>query len=63
MVIEVSKKFYAAACKYGTEEYKDLQLGFWRDFHIYPGKPLTVTYNVTTAPGVETPLTFSKTRL
>ena len=43
------------------EEYKDLQLGFWRDFNIYPGKPLTVTYNVTTAPGVETPLEFSKT--
>lgn len=43
------------------ETYHDLQLGYMRIFNIYPDKPVTVTYNVTTAPGVDTPLTFSKT--
>lgn len=43
------------------ETYHDLQLGYMRIFSIYPDKPVTVTYNVTTAPGVDTPLTFSKT--
>lgn len=41
--------------------YNDLQLGYMRIFNIYPDRPVTVTYNVTTAPGVETPLALSKT--
>lgn len=41
--------------------YNDLQLGYMRIFNIYPDRPVTVTYNATTAPGVETPLTLSKT--
>ena len=43
------------------ETYHDLQLGYMHIFNIYTNKPVTVTYNVTTAPGVETPLTISKT--
>lgn len=43
------------------ETYHDLQLGYIRNLNIYPDKPVTVTYYVTTAPGVETELTFSKT--
>lgn len=41
--------------------YHDLELGYMHIFYIYPDRPVTVTYNVTTAPGVETPLTLSKT--
>ncbi|MGM9661004.1 MAG: DUF4012 domain-containing protein [Faecousia sp.] len=41
--------------------YHDLQLGYMRIFNIPRNKTVTVTYNVTTAPGVETPLTLSKT--
>jgi hypothetical protein len=44
-----------------TETYHDLQLGYMQIYNIYPGQPVTVTYNFTTAPGVETPLEFSKT--
>ena len=44
-----------------TEQYHDLQLGYLLSFRIRPNKQVTVTYLVTTAPGVETPLTFSKT--
>ena len=44
-----------------TETYHDLELGFVRLFQIKPGESVTVTYTVTTAPGVETPLSFSKT--
>lgn len=42
-------------------EYHDLQLGYLRSFQIAPGKSLTITYDVTTAPGVEAKLRFSKT--
>lgn len=42
-------------------EYHGLQLGYMNSFNTYAGTPVTVTYNVTTAPGVETPLEFSKT--
>lgn len=42
-------------------EYHDLQLGYMRSFNIYSNKPVTVTYQVTTAPGVDTPLTLSMT--
>jgi len=41
--------------------YADLQLGYMLNFSIKPQQTVTITYNVTTAPGVETPLTFSKT--
>ena len=44
-----------------TDVYKDLQLGYLLKFRINPGERVTVTYYVTTAPGVKTPLTFSKT--
>ena len=44
-----------------TDVYKDLQLGYMLNFRIRPDQVITVTYYVTTAPGVETPLTFSKT--
>lgn len=43
------------------EEYHDLQVGYLGSFQIGPGKSLTITYEVTTAPGVEAELTFSKT--
>lgn len=41
--------------------YHGLELGFMEKFRLNPGEPVTVTYLVTTAPGVETPLKFSKT--
>ena len=41
--------------------YHGLELGFMETFLMRPDEPVTVTYLVTTAPGVETPLTFSKT--
>jgi len=44
-----------------NEEYHDLQLGYMLSFQIKPGQEVVVTYYVTTAPGVETPLIFSKT--
>ena len=43
------------------DTYHDLQLFYTDDFNIRAGQPVTVTYNVTTAPGAETPLVFSKT--
>lgn len=42
-------------------EYHDLQVGYLNSFNTYANTPVTVTYNVTTAPGVDTPLEFSKT--
>lgn len=44
-----------------TETYHNLDLGFIRQFQVKAGETVTVTYTITTAPGVETPLTFSKT--
>lgn len=41
--------------------YHDLDLGYIRPFQIRNGSPVVVTYNVTTAPGVDAPLTFSMT--
>lgn len=41
--------------------YHDLDLGFVPQLLISPEKTVTVTYNVTTAPGAEEPLTFSQT--
>lgn len=41
--------------------YDGMELGFMDQFLLNPDTPITVTYLVTTAPGVETPLTFSQT--
>ena len=41
--------------------YQHLELGFMDSFSVKPNSPVTVTYTVTTAPGVETPLAISKT--
>ncbi len=41
-----------AKVKISIEKYKELQLGFGSGFKLYPGKPITFTYTVTTAPGV-----------
>ena len=43
------------------ETYQGLKLGFMREFLIYPNESVTVTYTVTTAPGVDTPLVISQT--
>ena len=43
------------------ETYHDLALGYLQSLYIGPGQSLTITYDITTAPGVETELTFSKT--
>lgn len=42
-------------------EYQDLELGYLKKVVIAPGKTQTITYEVTTAPGVEAPLTISQT--
>lgn len=47
--------------KIQKETYHDLPLGYLHLLSISPQKTVTVTYDVTTAPGVETPLIFSKT--
>ena len=41
--------------------YNGMALGFMDQFLIKPGVPITITYQVTTAPGVDTPLKISKT--
>lgn len=41
--------------------YQDLQLGFINWITIRPDESVTITYFVTTAPNVETPLVFSQT--
>ena len=47
--------------KIQIKTYNGLELGFMDRFALKPDIPIVITYNVTTAPGVETPLTFSKT--
>lgn len=42
-------------------EYKGLQLGHVVLVALYYNKPLVITYRLTTAPGVDTPLTISQT--
>lgn len=42
-------------------EYEGLQLGYNLEFVIYADNPITITYKVTTAPGVSTPLEVSTT--
>ena len=41
--------------------YNGMSLGFMDPFTIWPNNPITITYTVTTAPGVDTPLAISKT--
>lgn len=43
------------------DTYHDLQLGYMGSFYLTSSSPVTVTYHVTTAPGVDTPLTISQT--
>lgn len=47
--------------KIKLSSYNGMTLGFMDQFLIRPNQPITVTYTVTTAPGVDTPLVFSKT--
>ena len=56
MVIEVSKKFYAAACKYGTQEYKDLQ-EVRRDYPNF--KIVTITRKVSAQKDTYKGLTYT----
>lgn len=43
------------------DEYEGLELGYILNLFLYPDEPVTVTYKITTAPGVETPLTIDMT--
>ena len=43
------------------DEYEGLQLAYNLDFVVYADKPITIKYKVTTAPGVDEPLTVSRT--
>lgn len=42
-------------------EYHELQLGHVPNIELYYKKPLVITYRLTTAPGVDTPLAVSQT--
>lgn len=53
--------FEVDGLKVHDETYEGLELGFISWMMIRRDKPITVTYTVTTAPGVETQLEFSKT--
>lgn len=44
-----------------VQTYHGLELGFMDAFLLKPNDPITITYLVTTAPGVETPLVISQT--
>lgn len=43
------------------DEYEDLEVGYMLNLFLVPDEPVTVTYKVTTAPGVETPLGIDMT--
>lgn len=43
------------------DEYEGLQLAYNLNFVVYADKTITIKYKVTTAPGVDEPLTVSKT--
>ena len=53
--------FQAPGAYVQKDTYHDLELGFISSFSIAPGKSLTVTYNLTTAPGVDTVPVISRT--
>ena len=42
-------------------EYEGLQVGYNLNLMLQPGEPVVVTYKVTTAKGVETPLRVEST--
>ena len=43
------------------DEYHGLEVAYNVEFMLAPSNPVTVTYKVTTAPGVSTPLKISQT--
>lgn len=43
------------------DEYEGLELGYMLNLFLYPDEPVTISYKITTAPGVETPLTIDMT--
>ena len=47
--------------QYTIEEYLGLQMGYSLDIYLYPRNPITITYNVTTAKGVNDDLEISAT--
>lgn len=47
--------------KISIKTYNGMTLGHMDSFLLKPDTPVTITYTVTTAPGVETPLALSKT--
>lgn len=47
--------------KFTISEYKGLQVGYANHFFVYRNQPITITYKLTTAPGVETAPTISQT--
>jgi hypothetical protein len=47
--------------KISLKTYNGMTLGFMDQFPLKPGVDVIITYTVTTAPGVDTPLVFSKT--
>ncbi len=44
-----------------SKTYNGMTLGFMDQFLLRPNEPITITYTVTTAPGVDVPLELSKT--
>ena len=43
------------------DEYEDLEVGYMLNLFLYPDEPVTITYKITTAPGVDAPLTIDMT--
>ena len=43
------------------DEYEGLELGYILNLFLYPDEPVTITYKITTPPGVEAPLTIDMT--
>ena len=43
------------------DEYEGLELGYMLNLFLYPDEPITISYKITTAPGVEAPLTIDMT--
>lgn len=43
------------------DEYKNLQLGYASNFYLHRNEPVTITYTLTTAPGVDTPVKVVRT--
>ena len=43
------------------DEYEGLEVGYILNLFLQPDEPVTITYKITTAPGVETPLSIDMT--